>query len=96
MLLSLKGFFLSVRCRIFKNTLQVKEGYNYELVITNPSCLYRYRFGDVVQVVGFHNECPIVEFKYRYVRDAALASVMSLILFCCVLSLSICSNNNNQ
>ncbi|BFZ14829.1 hypothetical protein BsWGS_17868 [Bradybaena similaris] len=44
---------------------QVKEGNNYELVITNPSCLYRYRFGDVVRVVGFHNQCPIVEFKYR-------------------------------
>uniref|UniRef100_A0A0B6YSS8 GH3 domain-containing protein n=1 Tax=Arion vulgaris TaxID=1028688 RepID=A0A0B6YSS8_9EUPU len=50
------------------NTLllhQVKEGSIYELVITNPSCLYRYRFGDVVRVVGFHNQCPIVEFMYR-------------------------------
>lgn len=44
---------------------QVREGCTYELVITNPSCLYRYRFGDVVKVVGFHNQCPIVEFKYR-------------------------------
>ncbi|XP_059143495.1 GH3 domain-containing protein-like [Physella acuta] len=44
---------------------QLKEGKTYELVITNPSCLYRYRFGDVVQVVGFYNQCPIVEFKYR-------------------------------
>ncbi|GFN77819.1 Gh3 domain-containing protein [Plakobranchus ocellatus] len=44
---------------------QVKEGHTYELVITNPSCLYRYRFGDVVKVVGFHNQCPIIEFKYR-------------------------------
>ncbi|CAG5120943.1 unnamed protein product [Candidula unifasciata] len=44
---------------------QVKEGSTYELVITNPSCLYRYRFGDVVKVVGFHNQCPVVEFKYR-------------------------------
>ncbi|RUS80741.1 hypothetical protein EGW08_011505 [Elysia chlorotica] len=44
---------------------QVKEGHTYELVITNPSCLYRYRFGDVVKVVGFYNQCPIIEFKYR-------------------------------
>lgn len=26
----------------------------------------RYRIGDVVKVVGFHNQCPIVEFQYRY------------------------------
>ncbi|XP_055893711.1 GH3 domain-containing protein-like [Biomphalaria glabrata] len=44
---------------------EVKDGMTYELVITNPSCLYRYRFGDVVKVVGFHNQCPIIEFKYR-------------------------------
>ncbi|KAH9489794.1 hypothetical protein Btru_036562 [Bulinus truncatus] len=44
---------------------EVKEGSTYELVITNPSCLYRYRFGDVVKVVGFYNQCPIIEFKYR-------------------------------
>lgn len=28
---------------------------------------YRYRIGDVVKVVGFHNQCPVVEFQYRYV-----------------------------
>ncbi|GFR97455.1 GH3 domain-containing protein [Elysia marginata] len=44
---------------------KVKEGHTYELVITNPTCLYRYRFGDVVKVVGFYNQCPIIEFKYR-------------------------------
>nr|XP_015217361.1 PREDICTED: GH3 domain-containing protein [Lepisosteus oculatus] len=25
----------------------------------------RYRLGDVVRVVGFHNQCPVVEFQYR-------------------------------
>lgn len=44
---------------------EVKEGDNYELVITNASGLYRYRIGDIVKVVGFHNQCPIVEFRYR-------------------------------
>lgn len=44
---------------------EVKEGDNYELVITNASGLYRYRIGDIVKVVGFHNQCPIVEFQYR-------------------------------
>ncbi|XP_053398736.1 GH3 domain-containing protein-like [Mercenaria mercenaria] len=37
----------------------------YELVITNASGLYRYRFGDVVKVVGHHNTCPVIEFQYR-------------------------------
>lgn len=44
---------------------EVKEGDSYELVITNASGLFRYRIGDVVKVVGFHNQCPIVEFQYR-------------------------------
>jgi hypothetical protein len=35
------------------------------MVITNASGLYRYRFGDVVKVVGHHNTCPVVEFQYR-------------------------------
>uniref|UniRef100_A0A3Q2WHH5 GH3 domain containing n=1 Tax=Haplochromis burtoni TaxID=8153 RepID=A0A3Q2WHH5_HAPBU len=44
---------------------EVKEGENYELLVTNASGLYRYRIGDIVKVVGFHNQCPIVEFQYR-------------------------------
>lgn len=44
---------------------EVKEGQNYELVVTNASGLYRYRIGDIVKVVGFHNQCPIIEFQYR-------------------------------
>ncbi|KAM9426505.1 GH3 domain-containing protein [Pholidichthys leucotaenia] len=44
---------------------EVKEGENYELVVTNASGLFRYRLGDIVKVVGFHNQCPVVEFQYR-------------------------------
>ncbi|XP_071087914.1 GH3 domain-containing protein-like [Haliotis cracherodii] len=44
---------------------QVEAGQEYELAITNLSCVYRYRFGDVVKVTGFYNQCPIIEFKYR-------------------------------
>ncbi|KAM4524141.1 GH3 domain-containing protein [Odontesthes bonariensis] len=44
---------------------EVKEGDSYELVITNASGLFRYRIGDIVKVVGFHNQCPVVEFQYR-------------------------------
>lgn len=44
---------------------EVEDGKDYELVISNQSGLYRYRFGDVVRVVGFHNHCPMIEFLYR-------------------------------
>ncbi|XP_064177890.1 GH3 domain-containing protein isoform X1 [Anguilla rostrata] len=44
---------------------QVQQGLSYELVVTNASGLFRYRIGDVVKVVGFHNQCPVVEFQYR-------------------------------
>ncbi|XP_051958742.1 GH3 domain-containing protein [Xyrauchen texanus] len=50
------------------NTLlmeQLQEGQRYELLVTNASGLFRYRIGDVVKVVGFHNQCPKVEFQYR-------------------------------
>jgi hypothetical protein len=46
--------------------LQAEAGQMYEVVITNVSGLYRYRMGDVIKVCGFHFECPIVEFMYRY------------------------------
>lgn len=45
---------------------QVKEGECYELAVSNAAGLCRYRIGDVVKVVGFHNQCPIVEFRYRH------------------------------
>ncbi|KAJ1446325.1 GH3 auxin-responsive promoter [Pelagophyceae sp. CCMP2097] len=38
---------------------------DYELVVTNLGGLWRYRIGDVVRVVGFHGEAPLVEFRYR-------------------------------
>ncbi|XP_059494854.1 GH3 domain-containing protein isoform X2 [Stegostoma tigrinum] len=44
---------------------EVKENELYELVITNASGLYRYRMGDIIKIVGFHNQCPVIEFKYR-------------------------------
>ena len=44
---------------------EVQEGKDYELVITNQSGFYRYRMGDVIRVVGFYNESPMIIFKYR-------------------------------
>ncbi|KAI1896471.1 hypothetical protein AGOR_G00095130 [Albula goreensis] len=62
---------------------QVQKGQLYELVVTNASGLFRYRIGDVVKVVGFHNQCPIVEFQYRRgqmlnVRGEKVSEVMFL------------------
>ena len=34
-------------------------------MVTNLSGLYRYRIGDVVKIVRFHNNCPVIEYQYR-------------------------------
>ncbi|XP_061349843.1 jasmonoyl--L-amino acid synthetase JAR6-like [Gastrolobium bilobum] len=44
---------------------EVKVGEEYEIVITNPAGLYRYRLGDVVKVMGFHNSTPQLKFVRR-------------------------------
>ncbi|XP_071494806.1 GH3 domain-containing protein-like [Diadema antillarum] len=44
---------------------EVEKGATYELVLTNMSGFYRYRFGDVVRVTDFYNKAPVVEFLYR-------------------------------
>ncbi|XP_014491605.1 jasmonic acid-amido synthetase JAR1 [Vigna radiata var. radiata] len=44
---------------------QVKVGEEYEVVMTNPAGLYRYRLGDVVKVMGFHNSTPELKFVRR-------------------------------
>ncbi|KAK3099344.1 hypothetical protein FSP39_003018 [Pinctada imbricata] len=44
---------------------QVQLGEEYELVISTAGGFWRYRFGDVVRVTGFYNQCPIIEFMYR-------------------------------
>ncbi|MED6160714.1 Jasmonoyl--L-amino acid synthetase jar6 [Stylosanthes scabra] len=44
---------------------QVKIGEEYEIVITTPAGLYRYRLGDVVKVMGFYNSTPQLKFIRR-------------------------------
>ncbi|XP_072502617.1 GH3 domain-containing protein isoform X2 [Notamacropus eugenii] len=41
------------------------QGEEYELVLTNDASLTRCPLGDVVQVVDFYNQCPIVRFVRR-------------------------------
>lgn len=43
----------------------VRPDQEYELVLTNFAGLYRYRLGDMVKVLGFQGESPIVEFLRR-------------------------------
>ncbi|CAI8615683.1 unnamed protein product [Vicia faba] len=44
---------------------EVKIGEEYEIVMTTFSGLYRYRLGDVVKVMGFHNSTPELKFIRR-------------------------------
>jgi len=44
---------------------QLEVGGEYELITTTRTGLYRYRFGDVLRVVGFYHHAPRVEFAYR-------------------------------
>ncbi|MBQ3105278.1 MAG: GH3 auxin-responsive promoter family protein [Lachnospiraceae bacterium] len=44
---------------------ELEEGEKYELVITNFSGLYRYRLYDVVEVVGFYGQSPLLRFAFR-------------------------------
>ncbi|XP_022974649.1 jasmonic acid-amido synthetase JAR1 [Cucurbita maxima] len=44
---------------------EVKVGEVYEIIVTNVAGLYRYRLGDVVKVMGFHNATPELKFMCR-------------------------------
>ncbi|OQV20765.1 putative indole-3-acetic acid-amido synthetase GH3.1 [Hypsibius exemplaris] len=44
---------------------QVEKGKEYELILTNFGGLYRYRIGDVVRVVDFHGQFPVIQYVHR-------------------------------
>ncbi len=44
---------------------ELSKGEKYELLFTNRSGLYRYRMGDVIEVVDWYNHAPVVRFCYR-------------------------------
>ncbi|KAK7831457.1 jasmonoyl--L-amino acid synthetase JAR4 [Quercus suber] len=44
---------------------EVKIGEEYEVIVTNFAGLYRYRLGDAVKVIGFHNSTPEIKFVCR-------------------------------
>lgn len=43
----------------------LEVGKRYELIFTNHSGLYRYRMQDVLEVVDFYGQAPVVRFCYR-------------------------------
>ncbi len=44
---------------------EVKTGEFYRILMTNYSGFYRYDIGDVVEVVGFYEQAPLIVFRYR-------------------------------
>ncbi len=44
---------------------EVKAGAFYRILMTNYSGFYRYDIGDVVEVVGFYQQAPLIVFRYR-------------------------------
>lgn len=51
-----------------KTTLGIEDlevGKDYEVIITNQSGFYRYRFNDIIRVIGYCNNCPTIVFVYR-------------------------------
>ncbi|GMP59504.1 hypothetical protein CsSME_00022767 [Camellia sinensis var. sinensis] len=60
----IESSFLSIEPKTVGLT-EVKVGEEYEIILTTFAGLYRYRLGDVVKVVGFHNYTPELQFIYR-------------------------------
>ncbi|GAV02755.1 hypothetical protein RvY_13281 [Ramazzottius varieornatus] len=48
---------------VFADEVQLNQ--EYELVVTSPCGLYRYRIGDVVRIEEFYNKWPVVTFLHR-------------------------------
>ncbi|HHP7243999.1 MAG TPA: GH3 auxin-responsive promoter family protein [Elainellaceae cyanobacterium] len=44
---------------------EVKTGEYYRILVTSYSGLYRYDIGDVVEVLGFYNQAPLIVFRHR-------------------------------
>lgn len=44
---------------------EIGVGERYELVFTNHSGLYRYCMGDVIEVVDWYGQAPVIQFCYR-------------------------------
>jgi hypothetical protein len=52
--------------------VELKVGERYRLLVTSYSGFYRYDIGDVVEVVGFYEQTPMIVFRHR--RGGLLSS----------------------
>jgi hypothetical protein len=50
---------------------QLEPGARYEVVLTTGGGLYRYQLGDLIEVAGHFNGCPLIRFlgRHQYVSD---------------------------
>lgn len=48
---------------LLMNELEI--GKTYEIIVTNYAGLYRYQLKDVIRVVGYNNEVPLLQVAYR-------------------------------
>ncbi|MBP0018955.1 MAG: GH3 auxin-responsive promoter family protein [Cyanobacteria bacterium SBLK] len=44
---------------------EVKIGQRYRMLVTSYSGIYRYDIGDVVEILGFYEQTPIIVFRHR-------------------------------
>ena len=51
---------------------ELELGRRYRVVVTTGGGLYRYQLGDLIEVVGFENQCPLIRFLGRADRVADL------------------------
>jgi hypothetical protein len=51
---------------------QLEAGRRYEVIVTTGGGLYRYPLGDIVEVTGFENQCPLIRLVGRSDRVSDL------------------------
>jgi len=51
----------------------VEKGKKYELLYTGTAGFYRYRMGDVIEIVDFYHKAPVVKFCYRSMQCVNVA-----------------------
>ncbi|MDE5883544.1 MAG: GH3 auxin-responsive promoter family protein [Oscillospiraceae bacterium] len=71
------GFFeflpINAKTKIPILLCEIEIGKKYEIIFTNHSGLYRYRLGDVIEVVGKFKKAPVVKYCYRQNQVLSIA-----------------------
>lgn len=47
---------------------ELQQGRIYSVIVTTSGGLYRYRLNDLIEVVGFYRQCPLIRFKGRQAK----------------------------